>query len=351
MEKILFLNFNDLVKVKLKIKLSKLGNKIFYKNLLRMYERFEVSSLDFFDLEVNINSSFYRDISKLNIEKGFSVGYNYIFSKYKRKFTQTEVEIIGIDDAKTTVNVKTDILGKFIFPTAVINSLIGLKSNLKGVCFVHSSGISKQGKAVLFAGDGSSGKTFLVIESSKRNFNLVADDFTFIGNKVIYNFIRPISLEYYHRKLLNFHLSFKKKLEFILKKIISIFSNKYISLLTHIDATSFFYKRLEEKASLKKIYYLTKGLTFNIEIFEDKGLLIDTIINNTKLINEFLFKLCKKYSLYYPHSNLSKYWDSLKMNLAYNLKEIPCYKLTTPFVIKKSILEEIFNNINQSFEV
>jgi len=345
MEQVLFLNFHNLVKIKIKIGLSYLSKKIFYKNLFAMYKRYKVNSLNSFDLIININIPSQNSL-KLNRNKDFFIDNNYIFSKYKRKFTLVKVEIMSVEDNPTQVNIMTNIIGKIIFPTAIINSLIALKLNLKGICFVHSSAVSKNGVGIIFAGEGSSGKTFLVIESSKRDFYLLGDDFIFIGNKEIYSFIRPLSLEYYHRKLLNQHLALHKKIELILKKIISLFTKGYISLLTDIEIDKIFNNHLIDRIPIKKIYLLDKSNTFDIEILKEKNFLIDIILKDTQLIFDFLYKVTEKYSLFYPNTYFAKFWDILKMNLRHNFNELPCYKITTPFAIGHNILEKIFEHID-----
>ncbi len=51
----------------------------------------------------------------------------------------------------------------------------------RGILPIHSSGLYKDGKAVLISGDSGSGKSTLTASYIERGFNLMADDVTFVG--------------------------------------------------------------------------------------------------------------------------------------------------------------------------
>jgi hypothetical protein len=348
----LYLNFNNFIKVEVRIATSWIGKHLFYKNLIRMYKECQIppSGMDNPELVINVGTDFLRRIPQSSIYDGFFIEGSYIYTKYRRKVVLTSVEILDIDDAKTTVNIRTNIFGRFIFPTVIINSLIGLKSNLKGICFVHGSSIGRDGKGVLLVGSDGSGKTSILIKSSEKNFELIADDATFVGNKEVHSLIGPMSLRYYHKKLLHFSLTLKERFEFAAKKILSILTGKYITLLTDIDIKKFFDSRLGRKAELKRIYYLTKGKEFRIDLLEDKGFLVSAIVNDIKHIYDFLVRVSQAYGKFAPTSYLSNYWGTLEKNLFRNITDIPCYKVITPFLMKSIMFEQIFEDMEEALE-
>jgi hypothetical protein len=299
------------------------------------------------DLIIYIGKEFARKVSKYKFCKGFFINGNYIRAKYKWKIIKAEVEILDIEKIPMVVNIQTNFFGKLIFPTAIINSLIGLHSNRKKMCLVHGSGICKEKKGVLLIGSGSSGKTSIVIHSSKEQFYFLADDSIFVGKRKIYGFPRPISLEYYHKKILYFKIYYNKQIEFFLKRLLSFITREYITLLTDINLELFFKNRIEPSAELRAAIYLSKGNKFTFSELCDKNRVVEAIIKSTQSILWFSVQIGKCFASHFPESYLANYWNELKQNLRDFINEIPCYEVQTPTVITNDMYQQILQKINE----
>lgn len=341
--------FNDSIRVGIYLPTQGLGRHIFYRNIFRMYRRLQKSETDDrqVDLIIYIGKRFFQKISRDKFHGGFFCNRSYIRAQYRWKTIRAEVEVLDAESIPMVVSIKTNLLGKLVFPTVIINSLIGLHSNRKKVCLIHGSSIGSRGNAVLLVGMGSTGKTSLVVRSSRENFCLIADDGTFLGKNKVYGFPRPINLEYYHKRMLHFRIAWNKRMEFFLKRILSFITNRYITLLTDIEEEKFFQKRIEWVAELKALFYLSKGDTFVLSEVFDKNSIADKIVESTKSIQQFSVWLGRCYASYAPDSYLARHWSELKKNLQDYINEVPCYKVQTPDVVTNDMYRWILQKVKE----
>ncbi len=341
--------FNDSIRVEIYLPAQGLGNYFFYKNVFRMYRQLQRNGIRDrqSDLIIYVGKEFSQKVSRDKFRDGFFCKGSYIRAQYRWKTIRAEVEILDIESIPMVIHIQTNIFGKLIFPTAVINSLVGLHSNRKKVCLVHGSGIGREKKAVLLTGAGSSGKTSLVVRSSREHFCLIADDATFIGKRKIYGFPRPISLEYYHRRMLHFPISWTKQTEFFFKRLLSLLTGGYITLLTDIEAEQFFQNRVEQSAELKATFYLSKGDDFAFREVNDKDRVVDAIVESTQSILQFSVRIGRSYASYAPESYLVHHWSELKKNLRDYINEVPCYEVQTPDVITDDMYRWILQKVKE----
>jgi hypothetical protein len=341
--------FNDSIRVEIYLSVKGLEKYLFYRNVFRMYRQSQQTERkeSQVDMIVYIGKRFSREVLTDRFREGFFCEGNYLRTHYRYKAIIAQVEILDIESIPMVVHIRTNLLGKLIFPTAVINSLVGLNSNRKKVCLVHGSGIGREKKAVLLTGAGSSGKTSLVVRSSREHFCLIADDATFIGKRKIYGFPRPISLEYYHRRMLHFPISWTKQTEFFFKRLLSLLTGGYITLLTDIEVEKFFQNRVEQSAELKATFYLSKGDAFAFREVNDKDRVVDAIVESTQSILQFSVRIGRSYASYVPESYLVNHWSELKKNLRDYINEVPCYEVQTPDVITDDMYRWILQKVKE----
>lgn len=150
--------------------------------------------------------------------------------------------------------------GRFWGVRGITYLLMEIKLLQKGCTFIHSGGITNNGKGYLIAAWSEMGKSSTVFGLSKSGYGVLGDD-TLILSKdgTIYCFPQVAGIYFHSKNLENLKLTPKQKLMLLTKYMVSKMPplHLYINPNLYVDLSSIM--KVEEKAKLKKCYFLEFG--------------------------------------------------------------------------------------------
>jgi hypothetical protein len=345
----LFLNIHDQIRIHVRIKTPVFLGFLYYRHLYHLCQTFiEKSSVkESFNWVIQIGFPLKSGGRSFPRTNELFITKDYLYSHYQRKIIRGELEILNIDNPRVTVNLKVNFWGKLFFPIELFNSLIHFVAFQKGMCLLPGASIEKAGKGILLLGDEGSGKTNLVIASSKRGFGLIDDDFSFVHQGKILNYTPSVCLKFYHRKRFpSIPRNIKAKL--LINEGISLLTNRYINLITPAPIDIFFAKRRSTSVALKKIYYLRRDGAFKMREIRMKKEMINSMILKLKICYPFLTRMCEVYSRVNSDSILARHWDQLEKKLKQELGEIPSVEIKSPSALTDTEIAEVFKDAIQS---
>jgi|TARA_Y100000310_G_C20689571_1_gene821338 hypothetical protein len=147
---------------------------------------FRAPRIELPDLLVEIGP-FQPDLTNtVSVDHRYAIRRDYIYWKDKVKGRCFQAEIQGVDSDKTLIRFHADWRNRLnypwmLFPDWTLNlyllqPFLEYKLAERGIYFLHSGGVVKDGKGILIAGRGGSFKTSFVMELLRQGYSLLGDD-------------------------------------------------------------------------------------------------------------------------------------------------------------------------------
>ena len=274
------------------------------------------------------------------LDDKYYVKDDYFYCQDSYKYAKWELEMSGWEQGNMTVRIHANLLGKMLIPELIINPLIWLKLNEKGYPIVHGSGVSQNGKAYIFAGQGASGKTSIALGMVARGCKLLGDHFVILDKGAVLSFPTPFHLtEFNLAPVVKNNMSFRHKPLFQLKQLFHRLTGR--RLATKILPRDIFPDSLIDASKLHSIFLLLPKGDFKVESIT-KEELIDHLVMNQKLECFPFIKYLMEYSYLFPRSSMATYWTRYQENLRAALaSEIATYKVEVPLKYDNETVERI----------
>jgi guanylate kinase len=264
------------------------------------------------------------------LDEKYYIKEDYLYCKDSYRYVKWELEISGFGQSNMEVRLNCNLPGKMFASDLIINHLIWLKLNEKGYPIIHGSGVSKEGKAYMFAGQGASGKSTIALNLIERGFKLLGDHFVILNNGYIMSFRSALHIT-------GFNITPSIKDNMCLKHKVFFYSNELLYKLmgrgtaTKINVKGIFPNSLEDKAKLHSIFLLLPKEKFKAERISREDLISHLVMNQKLESFPSFIKYMVEYAYLFPQSNLATYWEHYEENLRRALsQEIEIYKLEVP---------------------
>jgi len=283
------------------------------------------------------------------ISHKYYVKENYIYCKDKGRNTRWEVEIIGFEEGKTTINFsgKDSGLKGILFPTFLAQEflipIIEYKLAQNNHFLVHAGEVSKDSNAYVFAGRPGAYKTTLIMDLiRKANFTYLGDERIIISKDNILSFPRMF---FFFEYMLN-NMSTEE----------CSFFDKVNSLKYNLRKRNEISVPLVDPSKLKALFLISRLCGNDVNITElpfKKG--IEKLIVNNKAefvsstpitpIDQF-YKYMMVYSLIFPDNKIANHWDNLYDGLINVLENVPIYEIQMPYEYDPGIFNAILKFID-----
>ncbi|BDZ71678.1 hypothetical protein [Methanobacterium petrolearium] len=303
----------------------------FYKH----YQNFEVVEMpEKVDLVIKLGNFTPKTEDKYVV--GYSkyyIGSDYFHVKKESyKGADWSFEVIGWDKKTTTVNIDFNTSGRIFITGNVIDFLIQWKLLQKSYSLIHASGISKNGKAVIFSARGGGGKTSLALESLNHDYNFLSDNYLMLKNGIIFGFPTSLSLFTYNlSEIILKNLKKTEKLSITFKNFVYKLSRGYAKFFTKINPQRI--SDLTSHSSLSTVFIIKpieRGENQLIIKKIERERALKKIFYNQMLEFPFFNQYIEIYSYIFPGKKFSKHWDLYLEILDQNLSEnINFYEILT----------------------
>lgn len=279
------------------------------------------------------------------LDNKYYVKENYLYCRDSYRHAKWELEMSGFERGNMEVHLNCNLLGKIFASEVLLNHLIWLKLNEKGYSIIHGSGVSKDDKAYIFAGQGAAGKSTIALNLMERGFKLLGDHFVILNNGYAMSFHSALHIVGFNiTPSVKGNRSLKQKGFYCLNELLYKLTGR--GTATKINVKDIFPNSLEDKAKLHSIFLLLPKEKFKAERM-DKEDLIGHLVMNQKLESLPSFaRYMVEYSYLFPQSNMAAYWGHYEANLRRALNaEIEIYKLEVPRRYDVKTLNEIFKKV------
>lgn len=290
------------------------------------------------------------------VDHRYFVKNNYLYCKDVGSTAKWEFEIFGFENGKTIINYYGKIRGPegILFPyllpqDILLRQLIEYKLNKKGYFLAHAAAVSKDGKAVLLIGRGSSFKTSITMDFvRKAGFSFLGDERVIINKE---------------RKVLSFPLHLKT-FEYKAENLSTENFKGPFKKLRYLKFLRYLYKNSDYKSStipiidsstINAVFFInrmmsTKGVQIN-EI--DTKMMMQKLLINNKIeaikshnfmifdYGHHFYKYLLAYEFVFPISKITAFWNNAEKKLRGFLEKIPIYEVEIPEKYNLSIYNRI----------
>jgi hypothetical protein len=286
------------------------------------------------------------------VDHKYHIKNNYFYCKDSDGKARWEVEILGFEDGKATINFDGTVFGlqsilipEFLPQNFLLRPLIEYKLAKKGYFLIHAGAVSKNNKAYILEGRGGAFKTTLTMDFVRRGgFEFMADDRVIIHKDKVMSF--P-----FHYILFTFRVKqlptenprgFGDKVRLV----------KYLwnnSKYANNDV------KVANSSTLRALFSIVKTNKETISVREaNLKEIIDKLITSMEMEMVYsprmmgmsfgrYFKYMLAYSFIFPESGVATYWGDLKEGLERILKNVSIWVVEIP----KKYDSKVFNRINE----
>lgn len=353
MKQILNYNIHDILKFQ--IVLDQKFNFIDYLNIEHRF--FEVENVDKPDIILNIGKFEPSNEDCYVVDSKYYIKDNYFYCKDSVDKTKWEVEIFGFESGDTKINFNIKVPGiRSLIPilgahNLLLSPLIDYKLLKNGYFLIHSAGISKNNRAVLFAGRGGSFKsTFAMDFVRNAKFDLLGDERVILHKDGILAY--PWYLRGFEYKCKNLKTENYDNFLDRFKLIKYVWSNYNLPQNLNIN--------IANSSALKCLFITYRKNINKTNCKENSNLekIINTLIINNKMEMQSItlpnirgihsnpyFEYMLAYSFIFPDSKVATHWDDLKRNLKETLENIPVYDLEIPIEYSDSVFSDVYDYV------
>lgn len=341
------------------VKFSLIGPENFVSSF--RYTNYQSDSVDYDDLDFVVKvGKFDPDLQGCQIlDDKFYVKSNYLFCRDRYKLIKWDLELKNIDD-KGPIVVRLNInpffmrklyLSYILIEGLIIDAMIHCTLTQKGHALLHASCGSKDKNGILFVARSGGGKTSVILQLIKENYNFVSDNFSILtSNNKVLGFIEPLNIFNYNiNDYIYSSMTKSQKVGMKLRYLIYLLSNKYVKIFSRINPCVIFNDIVSnDEIDLKAVFLLipNNDLKFPKMKKISKEETIEHIYQNQLLEFPYFEKYSMYYSYAFPKDELSNQWDTYKKNIEYGLgTNLPYYKIEVPTVYSKESFDIIMEMV------
>jgi len=336
-----FYNIHDILKLEVNSGVSSLND------LDREFAFFKCERVNDPDIILNIGNFKPSTSDCYVVDHKYYVRDNYIYYLDSEGKAKWSVEIFGFEDGRTTINFYSSVKGiqRLLNPNFLAKDIllrtIEYKLGRMEYYLVHSAGVSRNGTAYLLAGRGGSLKTTLTMDLIRKGgFHLLGDDHVILNGENVLSFPENLQIFGYMIKNLETEVSwnFIDKIKFAYKLMRGCkYNNLKINNLSEIGAVLFILRKNGHNICIRELdrREATDRLIANN--------MVDDFISPQKLdISTGIYLKCMlAYSYVFPHSEVAKFYDSVREGLKDILRSVLVYEVEIPSKYSISTFERI----------
>lgn len=313
---------------------------------LQGFESHKVESPDF---TISIGKFIPNNQDCYILDDKYYVKDNYLYCQDSYKYAKWEVEMCGFEQGKMMIRIHPNFLGKMLIPELIINHLIWFKLNEKGYPIVHGSGVSKDGRAYIFAAQGAAGKSTIALSLVEKGFKLLSDHFVILNQGDVLSFPAPLHImDFNISPIVKSSMNSSHKVSFYFKQLFHRLTGKRIA--TKILPRDILPSLLVDRAKLHSIFLLLPKGSFMVTRI-GKEELISHLMMNQKLESFLFIKYMMEYSYLFPKSKMATYWTRYQENLGTALaSEIAMYKVEVPLKYDNNTVDGVFRLLRDERE-
>lgn len=316
--------------------------KDFMKDLNLLLSFFETNEeIDNPDIVLNIGKFTPSNKNCYVADHKYHIKENYFYCKDSEGKARWEVEILGFEDGKATINFDGTVLGMqsllipdFLPQNLLLRPLIEYKLAKKGYFLIHAGAVSKNNKAYLLEGRGGAFKTTLAMDFvRKEGFDFMADDRVIIHKDKVLSF--PIH-----------HTLFTFRVKHLPTENPRGLGDK-VRMVNYLRNTSKYANneiKIANSSKLRALLSIVKTNKHSISIREaNLKDTIDKLITSMEMEMEIVYsprlsgmrvgrylKYMLAYSFVFPDSQVATYWNDLRGGLEKILENVPIYEMEIP---------------------
>ena len=350
MRQILNYNIHDI----LTLQIVRNKRKDLMKDLNLLLSFFETDEINDPDIILNIGKFTPSNKGCYVVDHKYYIKENYFYCKDSEDKARWEVEILGFEDGKATINFDGTVFGiqsilipEFLPQNLLLRPLIEYKLAKMGYFLIHAGAVSKNHHAYLLEGRGGTFKTTLAMDFVRRKgFEFMADDRVIIHKDKVLSF--PI-----HRILFTLrvkHLPTEDPRGFLDKV-------RMVKYLWNNSKYATNDVKVANSSTLRALFSIVKT---NKEAVSLRGAnlkeTIDKLITSMEMEMVYsprmmgmsfgrYFKYMLAYSFVFPDSQVATYWDDLKEGLEEIIRGIPIYIIEIPEVYSSNTFNQVYEHL------
>lgn len=332
----------------------------FMKDLNLPFSFFEVKDeLNDPDITLNIGKFTPLNNNCYVVGHKYHIKENYFYCKDSEGKAKWEVEILGFEDGKTTINFDGTVFGlqsilipEFLSQSLLLRPLIEYKLAKKGYFLIHSGAISKDNHAYLLEGRGGAFKTTLAMDFVRRKgFDFLADDRVIIHKDKVLSFSIHYSAFTFRVKHLptEDYGGFLDKVRFVkylwnnskytINNVKMANSSRLRTLLSIV-------KTNKEKISVREVSLeeIINKLVSSIEM--EMNMIYSPRMAGMSFGRSVRYMLA--YSFVFPNSQLATYWADLRDGLEKILETVPIYVVEIPESYDLDTFNRVFEYVEKT---
>jgi hypothetical protein len=288
------------------------------------------------------------------IDHKYYVKENYFYCKDSEGKARWEVEILGFEDGKTTINFDGTVFGlqsilipDFLPQNLLLRPLIEYKLAKRGYFLIHAGAVSKNNQAYLLEGRGGAFKTTLAMDFVRsEGFKFMADD------RVIIHKDKVLSFPFHH-----LFFTFRVKhlptedprgfwdkarlVKYLWNKSEHVTNDVKMANSSTLRALLSIVKTNKEKISLREA---------NLEETIDKLIMsmeMEMVYSPRMTGMSFgrYLRYMLAYSFVFPNSQIATYWDDLRDGLERILENVPISEMEIPENYNSNTFNRVYEHL------
>lgn len=277
----------------------------------------------------------------LVLDNRFHVKEDYLYCSDSHKYAKWRLSMSGFESDSMEVRLSANPFAWLLLTDHIINPLIWFKLNEKGYAIVHGSGVVKDNRAYVFAGQGASGKTTVALNLVERGFKLLGDHFVVLNDDGVRSFLSPLHIADFNLSpFVRDRMKAKHKVIFRLDQLLRRVTG--LQFGTKINPKTMFPGLTEDRAKLHSAFLLLPREKLKVEKL-NKEEFIAHMIPNQKLESVLFNKYVMEYSYLFPRSKMAGHWARYERNLSQALGAAEAfYRVEVPLRYDGETLESIY---------
>ena len=364
MKQILNYNIHDILKFQI-VRDSKYN----FRDISRRFSCFQVDEVDQPDIILNIGRFTPSNEDCYLVDYQYHVKENYFYCRDSMGGVKWAAEIIGFERGSTIINF--DVTNRFrpqsiyslvglpiALPQALLLRIIWFKLCQEGYFLIHSAAINRDDRAYLLCSRGGAFKTTLCMDfSRKTGSDVLGDDMVILHNAKVFSFPMASSvLQFMTTHLLTEkHFTFLRQVQFAAEQFLNksretgMHEDRFAKLEALLFVTRSNGRQSDKQVTIEELPHNYIGQAVNRILANNRAEGFVGIPSSG--INSLPFlKYELVYNFIFPNSLIAMHERKFAEGLKDILKDIPVYKIDTPFNYSLEAFNEINKFIMDHFE-
>ena len=341
---------HDLIKIQIKNSTGFL--RIFFDTTSRQFQNF-VSDNNFpYHFTVEIGPFSRGNKSCTVIDDTYHIADDYIYFKDRRKLSEWEVEISEIEKSPKA-KIATNFVGNITAPLNIVEFLIQYCLLKKGIPVIHASGVSQEGKCVVFPARSGGGKTTVALSLLDKGFSYLSDNYIILDKGTAKNYLSPLNIFTYNRlPIIEKALSKKQRLSMFFKKGLYTITKGHFKIFEKINPRNIFNDLIANNSPVCLICLLEVNNTSINGQLSSKRIAKDKLIKKLRYNMELdllpFSKCIYSYGYVFPNRTFSSFWEMYEQTLERNLpRDASFISIEVPPTWHENSIDKIVELINR----